>query len=159
MSDEYRHRIVVSGSRTWGIVSPDPLLGSSKLVAAVENAVAHAALNHMLEVHGQDMVIAHGGARGLDRFANRWAEARHIDTEVHALTPEDWKRTGKAAGPFRNAQMIAHRTEVVLAFWGRSSKDPTRLSEGTGGMIKMAQKRGIPVIVLRSPWVDLETLT
>lgn len=158
MSDEYRQRIVVSGSRTWGVRSPDPLLGSPLHIAAAEKAVATSVLNATLATYGIDMILVHGGARGLDRFAGRWAEARHIDTEVHALTPEDWKRTGKAAGPFRNAQMIAQRTELVVAFWGRSSKDPTRLSEGTGGMIKMAQKRGIPVWIYRSPWVDPETL-
>lgn len=141
-------RIVVSGSRTWGITSKDRKLGSPGWISRPERATAWAALNEVLEEFGHDLVIVHGTARGLDRYADTWAKERGITVEPH---PADWDTLKNRAGMFRNAQMIATRTELVLAFHGHSHQNPKRLSSGTGGMITMVKARGIPIRVYRSP--------
>jgi predicted Rossmann-fold nucleotide-binding protein len=77
--------------------------------------------------------ILHGGAPGADRLAGRWGETQGIPTLAF---PADWTRLGNAAGPVRNAAMLAERPDAVIAFAGGS---------GTADMIRRANMAGVPV--------------
>ena len=79
--------------------------------------------------------IIHGGAKGADSAAARWAESEGI--KVLAFSA-DWKKHGKAAGPIRNRRMIVDGSpDVVIAFPG---------GKGTANMVKLAEEYGIRVI-------------
>ena len=78
-----------------------------------------------------------GGAKGIDTMAVDWAKQNNI---VYKEYYPDWKNKGKAAGYYRNAEMMSDAISKcgvenvsVLAFWnGRSS--------GTKHMIELAEK-------------------
>lgn len=89
---------------------------------------------HFREAGGVEIVS--GGARGVDRMAERWARTRGVCCEVH---PADWRKYGKRAGMVRNAEMAEIADELV-AIWDGESR-------GTAAMIDMMKKRGKPVTV------------
>ena len=62
--------------------------------------------------------VVSGGAKGVDEFAVAQAQARGLAAEVFQ---PDWKRHGKAAGPYRNEIMISS-VDGVVAFWDGTSK-------------------------------------
>lgn len=62
--------------------------------------------------------VVSGGARGVDQHAIYAAQARGLEAEVFQA---DWKRHGKAAGPYRNEIMISS-VDGVVAFWDGTSK-------------------------------------
>jgi len=81
--------------------------------------------------------IIEGGALGADRYARRWATDRGVFYEEF---PADWKRLGKLAGPWRNAQMlVSGKPDQVIAF---IATPPTR---GTANMVQQAKHAGVPV--------------
>lgn len=83
-------------------------------------------------------VVVHGAARGADTLASFAAFA--LGWEVRGY-PANWKRDGKAAGPIRNAEMLAReRVDLVLAFPGGA---------GTYDMVKKARKAGVLVRRIR----------
>lgn len=88
------------------------------------------------------LVIVHGGARGADRLAGAWAHDRGVTEEIH---PADWAAHGRAAGPIRNAEMLASGVDLVLAF--RSPGE----SRGTDHMVSIARKAGVGVEVHHGP--------
>lgn len=79
--------------------------------------------------------IIHGAARGADTIAHRWAQ-QQPRVAVWPF-PADWAANGKAAGPMRNARMLAEgKPELVLAFPG---------GKGTEDMVARARGAGIEV--------------
>src|SRR5579859_301874 len=78
--------------------------------------------------------IIHGGSRGADAMAGRWA----VMAGVPALGIEaSWKTYGKAAGPMRNQKMLDEgKPDLVIAFPG---------GPGTADMIRRAEVSGVPV--------------
>lgn len=60
--------------------------------------------------------LIHGGARGVDTLAGKWALATRIPFKVfHA----NWQQYGKSAGHIRNAKMLKEgQPDVVIAFPG-----------------------------------------
>lgn len=79
-------------------------------------------------------VIIHGGARGADALAHRYALAHHIDTLVYEA---DWKKYGRGAGARRNQLMVDEGADFVLAF-------PLPNSVGTWDCWRRATTAGIP---------------
>jgi hypothetical protein len=80
-------------------------------------------------------VLIEGDARGADRMAGAWAEARGI---AHEVFKADWDGLGSKAGPIRNQQMLDEgRPDLVVAFPGRS---------GTDHMKRIARAAGIDVV-------------
>lgn len=78
--------------------------------------------------------VIQGGATGADKLARDWCVNRGVDYLNFAA---DWKQYGRAAGPLRNARMIAEgRPDLVLAFPG---------GRGTADMVAKARAAGIPV--------------
>ena len=87
------------------------------------------------QIHKEHPVtlLIHGGARGADTLAGRWAESNGVPTAVYRA---QWKEHGKAAGPIRNQLMLTEgRPDAYLAFPG---------GRGTADMVCRCQKAGIP---------------
>jgi hypothetical protein len=80
---------------------------------------------------GKDgIVIIHGGARGADSLAGRWAEYHKIECIEEKA---DWKKHGKSAGPIRNQKMLdEHAPDIVVAFPGGT---------GTAHMVKISKNK------------------
>lgn len=116
-------RILVTGSRDWADWH------------TVEVALRYHALR--LGALGREVTVVHGDARGADTCADILASRMRFKIERHRA---DWKRHGKAAGPLRNAEMVALGADVCLAF-------PIGPSPGTRDCIAKAEAAGIPVIV------------
>ena len=77
--------------------------------------------------------IIEGGASGADAFAHRWAQKRNAPIQTFRA---DWEAHGKAAGPIRNAKMLAAGPDLVLAFPG---------GKGTADMVRRARLAGVKV--------------
>ena len=91
-------------------------------------------VREVLDYYAPTAVI-HGAARGADSLAHRWAQSRCIAVESH---PADWRTHGRAAGPIRNAKMLAEgKPDLVIAFPG---------GNGTAHMVKIAKAKGVQVI-------------
>lgn len=85
--------------------------------------------------HGIDVLI-HGGARGADFMAGKFAELIGIPVREY---PADWARDGRAAGPIRNSKMLAaEKPDLVVAFAG---------GRGTADMVEKARRAGIEVLI------------
>jgi hypothetical protein len=112
-------RVLVTGSRNW----PDPDLVYHKLDQLHRRA---------------DLVIVHGACpTGADAYAAIWCHL-NPDGVTEVRRPADWERHGKAAGPLRNAQMVADGADLCLAFRIGASR-------GTSDTIDRAKAAGIPV--------------
>lgn len=99
----------------------------------------HYFLAVMNRLHEKRVVttVIQGGARGADCMAVAWALFNEIPViECKA----DWKKHGKKAGPIRNAEMLKHDPDLVIAFPG---------GRGTSDMLKQAQKAGIEAYALK----------
>jgi hypothetical protein len=97
-----------------------------------DRATVFAVLDRV-HAHRPITCLVHGAARGADSLGAAWAISRGIHTEPH---PADWLRLGKAAGPLRNAEMLATGVDGVLAFPG---------GRGTAHMVRIAREAGVPV--------------
>ncbi len=87
-------------------------------------------------------IIIEGGARGADTIAKEYAHKTFRKViEVKA----EWDKYGKKAGAIRNAEMIAMKPDVVLAFSTDLSKD-----KGTRDTVNKALQKGIKVIWVKS---------
>ncbi len=63
------------------------------------------------------------------------------DTQRVIVFRADWDKHGKAAGPIRNAEIVRY-ADRMIAFWDGQSP-------GTYDAIQQAQKKGIPLKVIR----------
>jgi hypothetical protein len=112
------YRILVTGSRDWD----DP--------QELRLALIGASVPHL------PVVVIHGACpTGADAMAAEWAADYGVRTEEH---PADWGRLGKAAGPTRNAEMVATGADACLAFIRAGSR-------GATGCADLAGQAGIPV--------------
>jgi hypothetical protein len=85
-----------------------------------------------------DTVIVSGGARGVDKCAEKVAQGIGLQTEIY---PADWHKYGKAAGMKRN-QQIVEASDRIVAFWDGESR-------GTKNTIDTAKKLGKGVTVFQ----------
>lgn len=87
------------------------------------------------------LAVRHGAASGADALADEWARLRGYAVQPY---PADWSRLGRAAGPLRNAEMLAahdpavpsSRVCCVVAFPG---------GRGTADMVQRAKAAGLKV--------------
>jgi hypothetical protein len=96
-----------------------------------------ATLGRFVDMYGNEVLLIHGGARGADRLADRFAKAHgwHVDEYL-----ADWKTHGKRAGPIRNQRMLDEgRPQLVVAFPG---------GRGTADMVDRARAAGVSVRVV-----------
>lgn len=80
--------------------------------------------------------IVLGGARGVDKLGEQWAEQEVIAVKAF---PADWKQYGAQAGILRNIQM-AEYADALIAIWDGSSP-------GTKHMIDTMVKVQKPVFI------------
>lgn len=93
----------------------------------MDNALAH---------YGQDIIVVHGGAPGLDTQVDNWCLSRGVHcARVNAI----WGKLGRAAGPKRNIAMTWLKPDVCLSFPGGT---------GTAHMTRICQEAGIPTYLL-----------
>jgi len=87
-------------------------------------------------IDGQPITaIAEGGSFGADAHADEWACMRGIPSTTYNA---EWAKHGKAAGPIRNAEMLAKfKPDAVIAFPGGT---------GTADMVAKARATGVRVI-------------
>lgn len=130
-------RVLVCGGRDFGEVPlgcPHESRHHYEKIAARQRELLHATLTTLKVDHGISAII-HGAARGADSEAGYWARRQLLAEEPF---PADWKRDGKAAGPIRNARMLAEaNVDLVVAFPG---------GRGTADMVRRAKAAGIKVI-------------
>lgn len=80
--------------------------------------------------------VIHGCASGADAMAGEWATMRGIDSEKYVAA---WRTRGAAAGPERNARMLAAgRPDAVIAFPG---------GRGTADMVRRASVAGVTIVL------------
>jgi YspA, cpYpsA-related SLOG family len=94
------------------------------------------ALRSVLEEY-RCTAVMHGGCRGVDEWAGRVAERLGLSV---LLRSADWPRHGKAAGPRRNAAMVAE----VAAAGGLVVALPG--GRGTTDCVRQAETAGLPVL-------------
>ena len=111
-------RIIVTGCRDWTD-------RESILAATVFEALGN----------WSSVTVVVGDAAGADSIAADVAKERGWRVERHYA---DWGNYGKAAGPKRNAAMVASGAGLCLAFWDGESR-------GTLDCIKQCVAAGIPV--------------
>ena len=94
-----------------------------------------AVLNQLIAERGRPEMVIHGGAKGADSLADKWARGHGIYTRVYHAA---WRMGGRAAGPARNRIMISDgQPDLVVVFPGGA---------GTRNMRQLALTAGIEVI-------------
>jgi hypothetical protein len=78
--------------------------------------------------------IIHGGARGVDSLAEKFANEARIPTRIFL---PDWRKFGKRAGVLRNIEIV-DSCDALIAIWDGKSK-------GTKQAIDYAKRIGKPV--------------
>jgi hypothetical protein len=129
---DHPYRVLVTGSRDW----PDERVVWNELDDAYENRFSRG-----------EMIIVHGGAKGADWMAHRWARISHeggllVRQEVH---PARWHQNGafvRSAGHQRNVRMVELGADLVLCFIRNHSA-------GATGCMRAAMKAGLEVRVVR----------
>ena len=114
-------RLIVAGTRTFD----DYVLMKEKLDQII--------LGLREDYSGAPVVIISGNAKGADQLGIRYAMERNLSFRRF---PAQWHQYGKAAGPMRNAQMLAYAKEgipALVAFWDGKSR-------GTDNMIQAARR-------------------
>ncbi len=86
--------------------------------------------------YGDGLVICHGDCRGVDKAFDAACRELGVAVEPH---PADWDAHGKAAGPLRNARMVAAGADLAIAV----HPDLTN-SKGTLDCVRRALAAGIP---------------
>ncbi len=84
-------------------------------------------------------VLVHGDCiRSPDILADKWARQNRV---YRVPVPAEWQKHGKAAGPIRNADLIAI-CDVLIAFWNGTSS-------GTRDIINQAKQTMTEIFVIR----------
>lgn len=125
--------ILITGSREWDDT----------------DTIGRALMQAWLDL-GRDAVLVSGAARGADKIAEGHWQAQGLTVERFPVTPAEWKRLGRRAGPARNQRMVDfvadRRSEgsrvLCLAFIKNNSS-------GASGTVEMAEAADIEVRVLR----------
>lgn len=114
-------RILVTGSRDW----PKP-----QVIAEVLRG---------LIVPDGDITLVSGGARGVDRTAEKIAEELRWIIERHDA---EWEKYPRAAGIIRNKKMVDLGADVCVAFIYNNSRGATHCAN-------LAEKAGIKTLIWR----------
>jgi hypothetical protein len=94
-----------------------------------------------------EVVSGHAWA-GVDGMGEQWALTHLVPLTTF---PAEWSRYGRAAGFFRNAEMVAY-AEAAIAIWdGRSM--------GTRSLIHLARAAKLPLFILRADLFSRSQLT
>lgn len=101
----------------------------------------HEAVDRLISTHGLiPGEVVSGNQYGVDRCGERWAKAVGLHVEPFPVTPAEWRKHGRPAGPRRNG-MMADYGDALLAI-------RHRVSNGTSDMIEKMKKRRKPFLVV-----------
>jgi len=89
-----------------------------------------------------DCVVIHGGCKGIDTIAGKYAKQRGLTVIVF---PAEWNKYGRSAGMIRNEEMLEQSPDFVVGFHPELSQ-----SKGTKNMIDISNKKGV-----RTMWVKI----
>lgn len=107
----------------------------------VSDREIHEAVDRLLATHNLiPSEVVSGNQFGVDRCGERWARACGLPVKPFPVTPADWKKYGKPAGPRRNG-LMADYADALLAM-------RHRVTSGTGDMIEKMRKRAKPFLVV-----------
>lgn len=115
--------------------SRPPKTGESKWMLS-----AHRIVRARIAELADGTIILTGGARGVDALAAQIGRRYGFDVRIY---PAEWDRYGRAAGPMRNARLVAD-ADSLLAFWDGESA-------GTQNAIKQARALGKPCELILLP--------
>lgn len=102
-----------------------------------DNLNVESKLDQIKELYKIELICT-GGAKGVDRFADKWAEIRGIP---RCIWPANWKGEGNGAGPLRNLRMVEFiDPDLIVLFPGGT---------GTANMAKIATQLEIKKIVIK----------
>ena len=79
-----------------------------------------------------------GMAPGVDMLGYEWARKHQLPI---ARFPANWKKNGRRAGFLRNVEMVNYADAAILV-WDQKSR-------GTKSTLDLAQRKGIPVYLVR----------
>lgn len=120
-------RVIVTGDRNW--YCPDL---ADRIIAG------------LVAKHADEVVIMEGGAGGVDRAFAEATDRHPVGHESYPVSPDDWRRLGKRAGPLRNGHMIMLGADLCIAV------HPNILeSKGTKDCVLQAAAAGIPVVLVQ----------
>lgn len=113
------------------------------LVAGSRDWISEQIIRDMLTALNPTAVIHGACPTGADWYAHVWCEDHPdvIEDPHPAKWHDDDGKYSKRAGFLRNAEMVALKPDLVLAFRRNNSR-------GTNITIKLAQDAGIPVEIL-----------
>lgn len=86
----------------------------------------------------ENLILVHGNAVGVDSLSELWARENSIKTEIYL--PEYDKFPPKVA-PIKRNQTIVDNSDYLLAI--------TTGSNGTASTIRMAEKKGIEIKIVK----------
>lgn len=113
--------IIVAGGRTERLTPP--------------RAQALADLLWHIQPSDGRLTLLLGGARGIDSDVQAWSNPMGYPYRLYL---PDWGSYGRAAGPLRNARMVAD-ADALIAFPG---------GRGTANVIQQARDKGIRVYLM-----------
>jgi len=132
-------------------VQAEPAIANRLYVAVVgsrdwqDNTAIDTFLSRVLRAY-PGLVVVSGGGGNVDKRAAWWARQNHIPCIEYLA---DWKLHGKAAGPIRNAYIVA-RADRVVAFWDGKSR-------GAGNTVGMARARGLKVVIVKPAGMETQS--
>ena len=85
----------------------------------------------------ENLWVVTGCATGIDAMARKFAEDVRCPLTVYFA---NWEKYGRPAGPIRN-DLIVSSVILLIAFWDGKSK-------GTKNSISIANKKGVPSVVV-----------
>lgn len=95
--------------------------------------------------------IVVGDAGGIDRMVRNLCKREYLP---HRIFTADWNSAGRQAGPIRNGRMVdyalAHDHSLCVAFPG---------GPGTASCVRIAQKRGLTVLLPKNTYRQDELVT
>jgi len=112
-------------------------MGERVAIIGSRNCPNREAVYAYIDALPDDTVVVSGGAPGVDDAAEHAARNRGLAVWIERA---DWDRYGRAAGPMRNALIVAAADRLV-AFWDGKSR-------GTADTIRKARAEGLPVEVI-----------
>jgi hypothetical protein len=134
-------RVIVTGDRNWNA-----------------RDLAEEIVKRLLARYGRELVIAHGGAPGIDWSFTQACADLGVTVEVHPARwdhldapgaivrmNKDGLRYNANAGPIRNAEMVAAGAEMCIAFHRFLAG-----SKGTKDCVRRAIEAGIPTYLIDS---------
>jgi len=96
-----------------------------------------AKLEYLLQ-NTEEIEFVSGGAIGTDRLCKRYAEENNY--KITEFLPDYEKYSGKVA-PLKRNHQIVEAAQMLIAF--------TTGSSGTAYTIKLAEKKGIPIRIIK----------